>query len=61
MEDDELWFDSMKDPPTLSADPLFDEFGDYRHTHNVLEAIMADSVIENSVITDLPMAFKVHE
>ena len=61
MEDDELWFDSMKDLPTLSADPLFDEFSDYQHTHDVLEAIMADSVIENSVITDLPMAFKVYE
>ena len=61
MEDNEMWFDAMEDLPQPSADPLFDEFGDYRHTYNVLEAIMTDSVIKNDVITDLPMAFKVYE
>ena len=29
MEDNELWFDFMKDLSTLSADLLFDEFGDH--------------------------------
>ena len=29
MEDNEMWFNAMEDLPTLTADPLFDEFGDY--------------------------------
>ena len=59
-EDDEEWFNAMEDLPTLTADPLFDEFGDYRHIHEVTEAIMSDSIIENSVITDLPSVFQTY-
>ena len=50
----------MEDLPSLTPDPLFDEFGDYRLTHQVTEAIMADSIIENSSITDLPNTFRLY-
>ena len=60
IEDNEEWFNAMEDLPVLTEDALFDEFGDYRKTHEVTEAIMADSIIENSVITDLPSVFKLY-
>ena len=59
-EDNEDWLNAMQDLPTLSPDPLFDEYGDYHHVHEVTEAIMADSIIENSVITDLPSVFHLY-
>ena len=61
IDDDEEWFNAMEDLPDLSPDPFFDEFGDYRHVHAVTEAILADSVIENSIIHDLPDAFAAYE
>ena len=59
-EDNEEWFNALEELPSLVSDPLFDEFGDYRLTHQVTEAIMADSIIENSVITDLPSTFQLY-
>ena len=61
LEDEEEWFNALQDIPHLSADPFFDEFGDYRHVHHVTKAISCDSVIENSIITDLPCTFHEYE
>ena len=61
LEDEEEWFNALEDIPPLSPDPFFDEFGDYRHVHHVTEAILSDSVIENSIITDLPSTFHEYE
>ena len=60
-EDDEEWFNAMEEIPEFKPDPLFDEYGDYCHIHLVTEAIMSDSIIENSIITDLPTAFLLYE
>ena len=59
-EDDKEWFNAMEDVPTLPTDPLFNEYGDYCLTHEVTTAIMSDSVIENNVITDLPLVFQLY-
>ncbi|HEY9709439.1 MAG TPA: hypothetical protein V6D48_14645, partial [Oculatellaceae cyanobacterium] len=32
-EDNEEWYNAMEDLPKLTPYPLFDEYGDYRHTH----------------------------
>ena len=61
LDENEEWYNALSDLPTLSPDPLFDEFGDYRHIHLVSEAIQSSSVIENSVITDLPSVFEAYE
>ena len=61
LEDDEEWFNTLEDIPDLTPDPFFDEFGDYRFVHHVTEAILSDSIMENSVITDLPSVFHAYE
>ena len=65
MEDDDEWFNAMDDLPDLTPDPLFDEFGEYRHTVEVsettVESMMADSILENSVITDIPCMVEICE
>ena len=52
LEDGEEWFDTMQDLPELDPDPLFDEFGDYRHIQNVAKAIVDSNLIDNCVIKD---------
>ena len=37
IEDGEEWFDTMQDLPVPDPDPLFDEFGDYRHNQHVAQ------------------------
>ena len=61
-EQDEVeeWFNAMEDLPKLPPDPLFDEYGDYRHTHIVTQAIMTDPILEKAVITDLPSVFQLY-
>ena len=61
MEDNEEWFNAMEDWPELSPDPYFDDVGDYRHIHTVTEAILSDSIIDNSLLTDLPSIFQTYE
>ena len=61
LEEKEEWLNTLQDMPTITNDQLFDEFGDYRHTYEVTEAILSDSVIENSIITDLPMMYSIYE
>ena len=51
----------LEDIPDLTADPFFDEHGNYRFVHHVTEAILSDSVIENSIINDLPSVFHAYE
>jgi hypothetical protein len=61
IEENEEWYNALSEPPKLSPDPYFDEFGDYRHVVSVAELMMVDSVIENSIITDLPSLFSAYE
>ena len=61
IEEDEDWFNAMEDLPDLSPDPFFDDYGDYRHIHVVTEAILSDSIIENSILNDLPSIFQAYE
>jgi len=60
-EDEEDWFNAMEDLPVLSADPFFDDYRDYHHIHTVTEAILSDSIIENSILNDLPSIFNAYE
>ena len=60
-EDIEEWYNEMQDLPRLSPDPYFDEFGDYRHTHNVAKALLSSNIIENIILTDLPSMFQAYE
>src|SRR5687768_3611797 len=53
-EDNEEWFNAMEEIPTLTPDPMFDEYGDYRNIHTIAEVVMTDPVVENAVLTDLP-------
>ena len=46
---------------TLTLDPLFDDFGDCYHTVEVMEAILADSIIKNSVNADPLLLLQIHE
>ena len=52
LEDGEEWFDAMEDLPEPDPDPLFDEFGDYRHVHHVAQAMVNSNLIDNHVIKD---------
>ena len=61
MEDNDEWFNAMEDLPTLSPDPYFDEFGDYRHIHLVTEAIQCDSIMDNSILNDTTSIFQAYE
>ena len=57
----EEWHNEMQDTPTLSPDPFFDDFGDYRHTHSVTNAIQSNDIMESTIFTDLPSVFKAYE
>ena len=59
-EDKEEWFNAMEDLPTLTPDPLFDEYGDYKHTHIITQVVMTDPAIEQMVLTDLPSMFQLY-
>ena len=50
----------MEDLPKLTLDPLFDEFGDYRHTHTITQVLMTDPILETAVLTDLPSLFQLY-
>ena len=64
MEDDEEWLNAMDDLPDLTPDPLFDKFGEYRHTievsQTIVESTMANSILENSVFTNIPYMVEIH-
>ena len=47
-EDNEEWFNAMEDLPELTPDPLFDEYGDYRNTHIITQAVMTDPIVERA-------------
>lgn len=59
-EDNEEWFNAMEDLPTLTPDPLFDEYGDYRNVHTIAEVVMTDPVVENAILTDLPSLLQLY-
>lgn len=40
----------MQDLPERDSDPLFDEFGDYKLTHQVTEAMIDSNLLETKVI-----------
>ena len=61
MEDNEEWFNALSDLPTLSPDPFFDEFGDYRHVVSVTEAVLSSNIIENAVIKSPSDLFNEYE
>src|SRR5687768_3205790 len=44
-EDNEEWYNAMEDLPTLTPDPLFDEYGDYRNIQTIAQVIMTDPVV----------------
>src|SRR5688500_4502887 len=52
LEDGEEWFDALEDLPELDPDPLFDEFGNYRHIQHVAQTIVNGDQLDNHVITD---------
>ncbi len=52
IEDGEEWFDTMQDLPEPDPDPLFDEFGDYRHIQHVAQVVVNSNNIDNHVIKD---------
>jgi hypothetical protein len=56
-EDDEEWFNNMSSIPDITIDPLFDNTGEYRFTHQVTEAILSESVFPNHSATNLPMIY----
>src|SRR5687768_11416230 len=59
-EDNEEWFNAMEELPTLTPDPMFDEYGDYRNIHTIAEVVMTDPVVENAVLTDLPSLLQLY-
>ena len=59
-EDNEEWFNAMEDLPSLTPDPLFDEYGDYRNIHIISQAIMTDLCLENAVLTDPTSLFQLY-
>src|SRR5687768_14794183 len=42
----------MQDLLELDPDPLFDEFGDYRHIQHIAQAVVNSNLIDNHVIKD---------
>ena len=56
-EDNEEWFNAQENIPTFESNPLFDQYGEYRHTVDITEAIMSSTVFENSIITDFPSLY----
>ena len=52
IEDGEVWFDTMQDLPEPDPDPLFDDFGDYRHIQHVAQAVVNSDLIDSHVIKD---------
>ena len=50
----------MEDLPKLTSDPLFDEYGDYRHTHTITQAIITHPALEKAVFDDLPSLFQLY-
>ena len=52
LEDGEEWFDAMQDLPELDPDPLFDDVGDYRHVHEVAQALASADRLGKNVIKD---------
>ena len=52
LEDNEEWVNTLKDPPTLTPDPLFDEIGNYRNTVEVSKALMESKALEEVIIKD---------
>ena len=65
MEDDDEWFNTMSHLPDLSPDPLFDQFGEHCHmvevAHAIVKSMMADSITENSMFTDIPCMVEIYE
>ena len=61
LEDEEEWFNAMEDLPELAPDPFFDEFGDYRHTVAVIEAVQSDPIIETCLMTNMSDVFDAYE
>ena len=60
LTDDEQWYDAMSDfPNALDGNP-FDAEGDYRHIH-VFDLFITDSILEDSIIPDLPWLYQAHE
>ena len=37
------WYNEMQEMPTQGPDLYFDDFGNYRHTHKVANAIIPDN------------------
>ena len=56
-EDNDEWFNAQENIPTFESNPLFDQYGEYRHTVDITEAIMSSTVFENSIITDFPSLY----
>ena len=52
-EDKEEWYNAMQDLPTLPTDPLFDDIGDQKYAHQIMEAIMSTDVMETNIVTDI--------
>ena len=61
LADDDEWFDAVSDMPEDPVNTPFDQFGDYRHTHIVTEAFLSNSILDNSLIMDLPTLYQAHE
>src|SRR5688572_19663442 len=59
-EDNEAWFNAMEELPTLTRDPKFDEYGDYRNIHTIAEVVMTDPIVENTVHTELPSLLQLY-
>jgi hypothetical protein len=59
-ESAEEWYNAMEDLPSLTPDPLFDEYGDYRNTVVISQVLMMDPLIERINISDLPHIFQIY-
>ena len=59
-EDNEEWHNAMQDLPTLTTDSPFDDVGDYKYAHQIMEAISLTNIMETSVITNIDSMVKIY-
>ena len=57
--DDDTWYDTVPDLPDALGGNPFDAEGNYRDIH-VFDLFITDSILDDTVITDLPWLYQAH-